>query len=146
MRHVELDRASSDCSRPVNNYVHVKTADLYRPNARLTPERQGYQVLTPFGKLGYSPQSGQSEGGQGNGGKAYLRQLFDKGYFISICDGQLSVVGFADVTKWWLRKYGLPLDHNITIVRGGNPEEAHRRPAPTHGHSTVSTGEGDSSD
>ena len=47
--------ASSDCSRPVNNYVHVKTADLYRPNARLTPERQGYQVLTPFGKLGYSP-------------------------------------------------------------------------------------------
>ena len=46
--------ASSDCSRPVNNYVHVKTADLYRPNARLTPERQGYQVLTPFGKLRYS--------------------------------------------------------------------------------------------
>ena len=49
--------ASSDCSRPVNNYVHVKTADLYRPNARLTPERQGYQVLTPFGKLGYSHTS-----------------------------------------------------------------------------------------
>ena len=49
--------ASSDCSRPVNNYVHVKTADLYRPNARLTPERQGYQVLTPFGKLGYSQKS-----------------------------------------------------------------------------------------
>ena len=38
----------------MNNYVHVKTADLYRPNARLTQERQGYQVLTPFGKLGYS--------------------------------------------------------------------------------------------
>ena len=49
--------ASSDCSRPVKNYVHVKTADLYRPNARLTPERQGYQVLTPFGKLGYSQES-----------------------------------------------------------------------------------------
>ena len=31
--------ASSDCSRPVNNYVHVKTAVLYRPNARLTPEK-----------------------------------------------------------------------------------------------------------
>ena len=46
--------ASSDCSRPMNNYVHVKTDDLYRPNARLTPERQGYQVLTPFGKLGHS--------------------------------------------------------------------------------------------
>ena len=62
--------ASSDCSRPVNNYVHVKTADLYRPNARLTPERQGYQVLTPFGKLGYShyhsyelvPTAGELEG------------------------------------------------------------------------------------
>ena len=52
--------ASSDCSRPVNNYVHVKTADLYRPNARLTPERQGYQVLTPFGKLGYSRKRGLS--------------------------------------------------------------------------------------
>ena len=46
--------ASSDCSRPVNNYVHIKTVDLYRPNARLIQERQGYQVLTPFGKLGYS--------------------------------------------------------------------------------------------
>ena len=54
--------ASSDCSRPVNNYVHVKTADLYRPNARLTPERQGYQVLTPFGKLGYSRFSDHSYG------------------------------------------------------------------------------------
>ena len=54
--------ASSDCSRPVNNYVHVKTADLYRPNARLTPERQGYQVLTPFGKLGYSHYSSESLG------------------------------------------------------------------------------------
>ena len=53
MRHVELDRRVLGL-QPVNNYVHVKTADLYRPNARLTPERQGYQVLTPFGKLGYS--------------------------------------------------------------------------------------------
>ena len=49
--------ASSDCSRPVNDYVHIEAADLRRPNARLTPERQGYQVLTPFGKLGYSPFS-----------------------------------------------------------------------------------------
>ena len=44
--------ASSDCSRPVNNYVHVKTADLYRPNARLTLERQGYQVLTAIPEPG----------------------------------------------------------------------------------------------
>ena len=100
-----------------------------------------------------STESGQSEGGQGNGGKAYLRQLFDKGYFISICDGQLSVVGFADAKKYvldflpnaatgkdstgdnpllprirsdaerWLRKCGLPLDHNITIVRGVTPKK-----------------------
>ena len=100
-----------------------------------------------------STKSGQSEGGQGNGGKAYLRQLFDKGYFISICDGKLSVVGFADAKKyvldflpdaatgkdstrdnpllprirsdaeWWLRKYDLPLDHNITIVRGVTPKK-----------------------
>ena len=49
--------ASSDCSRPVNDYVHIEAADLCRPNARFTPERQGYQVLTPFRKLGYSPQT-----------------------------------------------------------------------------------------
>ena len=29
--------ASSDCSR---HYVHIKTADLYRPHARFIPERQ----------------------------------------------------------------------------------------------------------
>ena len=48
--------ASSDCSRPANNYVRVNTVDLYTPNARFTPERLGYQVLTLFGKLGYSPK------------------------------------------------------------------------------------------
>ena len=42
--------ASSDCGR---DDVHIRTADLYRPNARFTPERQRYQV-PPFGKLGYS--------------------------------------------------------------------------------------------
>ena len=47
--------ASSDCGRPLNDDVHIKPADLYRPDARFTPERQRYQVLTPFGKLGYSP-------------------------------------------------------------------------------------------
>ena len=46
--------ASSDCSRPANNYVRVNTVDLYTPNARFTTERLGYQVLTLFGKLGYS--------------------------------------------------------------------------------------------
>ena len=51
--------ASSDCSRPVNDYVHIEAADLCRPNARFTQERQGYQVLTPFGKLGYSQKGGR---------------------------------------------------------------------------------------
>ena len=41
--------ASSDCSRPVNNYVHVKTADLYRPNARLTPENRDIRYLRHLG-------------------------------------------------------------------------------------------------
>ena len=52
--------ASSDCSRPVNDYVHIEAADLRRPNARFTTERQGYQVLTPFGKLGYSQFSNRA--------------------------------------------------------------------------------------
>ena len=38
------------------NYVHVKTADVQAE--RSIDQRQGYQVLTPFGKLGYSPKSG----------------------------------------------------------------------------------------
>ena len=50
--------ASSDCSRPANNYVRVNTVDLYTPNALFTPERLGYQVLTLFGKLGYSQKTG----------------------------------------------------------------------------------------
>jgi hypothetical protein len=93
------------------------------------------------------------EGGQGNGGKAYLREMFNKGYFISICNKLLSVVGFVDSKKYvlyfvpsepegkdnprdnpllpalraevtaWLHKYGLPQDHNITIVRGIDPKK-----------------------
>ena len=54
--------ASSDCSRPVNDYVHIEAADLCRPNARFTQERQGYQVLTPFEKLGYSQKSTRLDG------------------------------------------------------------------------------------
>ena len=51
MCDVELDGRALGLQ---SSYVHVKTDDLYRPNARFTPERLGYQVLTPFGKLGYS--------------------------------------------------------------------------------------------
>ena len=46
----------------MNDYVHIEAADLRRPNARFTTERQGYQVLTPFGKLGYSPFPNIDEG------------------------------------------------------------------------------------
>jgi hypothetical protein len=96
-------------------------------------------------------KSGQGEGGQGNGGKAYLRQMFAEGYFISICDGKLSVVSFTDEKKYhldfipnevsgkdtigdspvlpgirsyaeaWLKAFNLPSTHNITIVRGITP-------------------------
>lgn len=96
-------------------------------------------------------KSGQAEGGQGNGGKAYLRQMFAQGYFISICDSTLSVVSFIDEKKYhldfipndqsgkdangdspalpsirsyaagWLKAFNLPPDHNITIVRGVTP-------------------------
>jgi hypothetical protein len=96
-------------------------------------------------------KAGQAEGGQGNGGKAYLRQLFGKGYFVSICGGKLSVVSFTDDQKYhlefvpnelqgrdidgdspalagirayaagWLKAFKLPADHNITIVRGITP-------------------------
>lgn len=91
------------------------------------------------------------EGGQGNGGKAYLRQLFEQGWFISICDRKLSIVSFVDKEKYelnfipdpsagkdrlddnpslpgirqyardWLEAYGFAADHNITIVRGQTP-------------------------
>jgi hypothetical protein len=94
---------------------------------------------------------GEAEGGQGNGGKAYLRQMFQKGYFVSICDDRLSVVSFVDPKKYvldfipdektgkdypgknpilpnirkdasdWNEAYKLPDAHNITIVRGVAP-------------------------
>jgi len=94
---------------------------------------------------------GEAEGGQGNGGKAYLRQMFEKGYFASICDTKLSVVSFTDSKKYildfvpdaktgknnvgdssvlpqirreagqWIEGYGLQAKHNITIVRGVTP-------------------------
>ena len=47
----------------MNHYVRLKPADLYRPNARFIPERQRYQVLTPFGKLGYSLKVLKTKGG-----------------------------------------------------------------------------------
>jgi len=91
---------------------------------------------------------GEVEGGQGNGGKAYLRQMFHKGYFVSIYSGKLSIVSFTDPKKYvldfvpdekngkdvendsvelpgirqsaanWNEAYDLPAGHNITIVRG----------------------------
>lgn len=99
-------------------------------------------------------KAGDVEGGQGNGGKGYLRQMFAQGYFISIFDGKLSVVSFVDKEKHsldfvpnaaagkdsvgdsvslpgirkyaesWLDAFGLPKTHNITIVRGMGPTRA----------------------
>ncbi len=97
---------------------------------------------------------GEAEGGQGNGGKAYLRQMFQKGYFASICDERLSVVSFVDAKKYvldfvpdekigkdydgknpvlpnirkdaadWAEGYKLAANHNITIVRGVAPTKS----------------------
>ena len=97
---------------------------------------------------------GEAEGGQGNGGKAYLRQMFDRGYFVSVSEGKLSVVSFTDPKKYildfvpdekagkdidgdssalpgirkdaddWTEAYKLPSRHNITIVRGIDPTKA----------------------
>jgi hypothetical protein len=99
-------------------------------------------------------QAKDVEGGQGSGGKAYLREMFDKGYFISVCDKRISVVTFLDKEKLhldffpdeatgkdydgeprqlkgireyagdWLEAYGLPRDHNVTIVRGIGPQKS----------------------
>jgi hypothetical protein len=91
------------------------------------------------------------EGGQGNGGKAYGRQLFERFFFASIRDGKLSVVAFVDEEKHILdfidgargtteesrafaggvRAYankileqaGRPAGSNITIVRGEGPKD-----------------------
>jgi hypothetical protein len=113
------------------------------------------QWANPDGATSGLPASEVSdvEAGQGNGGKGYLREMFNKGYFISICNKRLSVVGFVDSKKHvlyfvpsepegkdnpddnpllpklraeakaWLHKYGLPQDHNITIVRGIDPKK-----------------------
>ena len=68
----------------MNDYVHIEAADLRRPNARFTTERQGYQVLTPFGKLGYSRFPGDH----------YLAALGVRSYFgIPVHNAQGQVVG-----------------------------------------------------
>lgn len=98
-------------------------------------------------------KAGEVEGGQGNGGKAYLREMFDTGYFVSICGGKLSVVSFRDPKKYlldfvpdeekgkdtdgdnptlpeirksaaaWVEAYELPPKTNVTIVRGLEPKK-----------------------
>src|SRR5207249_10392320 len=61
----------------------------------------------------------QREGGQGSGGKAYLRQLFERGFFISICDKKLSVVSFVDDDKYILDFF--PDDKTGRDYSGDNP-------------------------
>ena len=104
--------ASSDCSRPVNNYVHVKTADLYRPNARLTPERQGYQVLTPFGKLGYSQKNLSYSGGVALNSIAnesiVHRSRFDDVYITPAAEDSGPAIGAAYYGLWEMGKRYCP--------------------------------------
>ena len=80
--------ASSDCGR---DDVHIRTADLYRPNARFTPERQRYQVLTPFGKLGYSPEL--VSGGLGSWRGSHVEALDEGG------QARLELLGISQDTK-----------------------------------------------
>ena len=107
-------------------------------------EERYLEWANPNAAAGISEE--EQESGQGNGGKAYLRQLFEKGYFISIYDDKLSIVGFTDEKKYnleflerdltgeskvlpgirkeagdWLEAYGYPRTANITIVRGVSP-------------------------
>ncbi|MDP8225275.1 MAG: hypothetical protein P9L99_18080 [Candidatus Lernaella stagnicola] len=107
----------------------------------------------PDASLGGALSEDSREGGQGNGGKSYLRELFEKGYFVSICDGRLSVARFIDPSKHildfvpdcdkgkdysginpelptirtdaslWCESFDYPPDHNVTIVRGISPKK-----------------------
>jgi hypothetical protein len=107
----------------------------------------------PEAALAGMARASDIEGGQGNGGKAYLRQMFERGYFTSIRDGMLSVVSFLDKAKHvlgfvpddaqgkdsrgdnpavprireyaeeWLKALGYAPNHNITIVRGLTPRK-----------------------
>ena len=136
--------ASSDCSRPVNNYVHVKTADLYRPNARLTPERQGYQVLTPFGKLGYShllaiyltqvaptysvrPRGGLSAGSRG------VRAAIRDRRGLSRVSGAAPVAGGVSVPALWGAE-GVARATTVVAVRGLRPPDVGDRRHDLPGH------------
>lgn len=146
-RHVIVHYASKAHPHPyleVVDFVGISGADI---------EARYLEWANPDA-AGHGLRPGEAEGGQGNGGKAYLRQMFAKGYFISVCDGLLSVVSFTDPMKYildfvpdrlsgkdyagdnpllkdvrraagdWLEVRGLPRDHNITIVRGINPSRA----------------------
>ncbi len=90
------------------------------------------------------------EGGQGNGGKAYGRQMFKEFCFASVCAGGLSVVRFQDpktkhllgfvakdssedsksivpsgdrsYAEGWCRRVGKSPAGNVTIVRGDGPK------------------------
>ena len=54
MRDVELDRRVLGLQSTGEYLCSRQNRRPVQANARLTTERQGYQVLTPFGKLGYS--------------------------------------------------------------------------------------------
>ena len=109
---------------PVGNYVHVETADLYRPNARFTTETQGYQVLTPFGKLGYSQ-------GFAQGSRSALPFL----------ERRLADINLKHKTKYALHwrvlnaaDYGVPQRRRRAILVARRDGESSSWPDPTHDH------------
>lgn len=44
-------------------------------------------------------------GGHGNGGKFYMRQMFDESYFVTFRDGKMSVFGFSENKKYGFANY-----------------------------------------
>src|SRR6266851_4768022 len=67
---------------------------------------------------------GEAEGGQGNGGKAYLREMFENGYFVSISNGKLSVVSFVDPPDKYVLDFvpdqerGKDISGDIPVLKG----------------------------
>ena len=138
-RHVIINHVRGNRGRPARleciDFGGISSADI---------EERYLVWADPNAAAGIAEE--EQESGQGNGGKAYLRQLFGKGYFISIYDGKLSIVGFTDEKKYnleflerdltgdskvlpgirketgdWLAGHGYPRTANITMVRGVSP-------------------------
>ena len=144
-RHVIINY-QRDSPRPYLeciDFVGISGADLETHYLEWANPDAAGRGLTP----------GMAEGGQGSGGKAYLRQMFEDGFFASVAGQRLSVVKFTDARKFnlyfvpdaesgrdatgenralplratcaaWLKGYDQPATGNITIVRGILPRKS----------------------